>query len=862
MKKVFKNLMFLTIFLNVSLFIMSQTKNVYAAYGKETTVRISAESAIYFNEEGNFVFSTHDKTATSGIRYKTVGWTIKKYQEPIGADGQISVVIPTPNYFYEIVDKDNPSYKFNYFVMEGEKLLEYINNVSPEWKDYLCKYGGTVYLDSVMTVTEYGVIKGGVDSAGIGYGEVYFDFNGISTARGWAAPECLRDYFDIPVAVPVFINKPEMQIPPDKMKTTEVVLGNSTLVSMEMGSHKKDDEEYDMSLGIPSGEDIYACGMADSYLIEGKLVKNTGMVSIPVKVTTDYVLKWTDLEGVSRSEKVKVNRYYYVQESYEYYTADKFIVYELSKVSLTGKCIGEVAYDISVPEVNTSSESYGDVKNHIQVTEGNVYAGEKVIYSANNRKPDIPDENQEELAKNGGASIKVRNDSLSFGEKVILSSEWTDKGTYSFDMSDEKKTIYEEGIVIDEKASNGKYDDTKAVYKYVLGDEEKEISVSAGALTVHTPVVCSAGITAPKKYNMAAEPKPNQIVAGTDFSVMCKTTGAHREIMGYGEKDYSAYVDNGYVRFPFEVIINNKKYSKNTWIQVKNTGAVCYIPESVSLGDYKIEYAVLAKNSSITDISSAMENGIIGNNANMSLTEYGAVNTVEVQVIGTIRGFSVESDDGMVYVGDKIGFNGKAPDNAGNMPLSTEKKFTECRLKVISCGFGAQAEDNIKGNISYYYIKNGERIEADVYVSGKHDILGGQSYKKMAETVIFGEDKKTSVADGIYQWETTMEFGEYVVVMPKGISPDSEEVVNQYALRGGNILINFDINGYSGKTWEYSYINVENSPKGYCNMWKTEGYKYEFMDKKGDRYLLEDGDGIVIEVVGGIYEDYDVVGTH
>lgn len=862
MKKVFKNLMFLTIFLNVSLFIMSQTKNVYAAYGKETMVRVSAESAIYFNEEGNFVFSTYDRIATSGIRYKTVGWTIKKYQEPIGAEGQISVVIPTPNYSYEIVDKDNPSYKFSYFVMDGEDLLAYIYNVSSEWRDYLSRYGGTVYLDSIMTVMEGETLKGGVDSSGNGYGEVYVDFNGISTARGWADPECLRDYFDIPVAFPRFVRPLSVQIPEDNYNISEISIGNSTLASMTIGSHKYGEEEFDLSLGIPSGEDIYVYGMADRYYGEGKLIKNTGQVNVPVKVTTDYTLKWTDLSGVNRSEKVNVDRYYYVQKSFEYYTVKEFNVYELNKVSINGECIEKTDYDISVSKLNITTKSYGDVENHISVTEGSIYAGEKVIYSANYRKPDIPDENQMELAKSSNAGIKVRNDSLSVGDKEILNDKWTDKGTYTYSISDEKETIYKTGIIINEKSQNREYDDIKAVYSYVCNDKIKEVNVSAGALTVHTPVVCSAGVSAPKKYNMASVPKSNQIVAGTDFYVTCKTTGAHRDIMGYGEKDYSEYVDKGYVSFPFEVKINNEKYSENTWIEVNNTGSVCYIPENVSLGNYNIQYVVLAKNSSITDISSAIENGTIGKGANMSLTEYGAVNTVEVQVIGTIRGFSIESDDGTVYVGDRIGFNGKTPDSAGNMPLSTEKIFTECRLRVESCGFGALAEDNIIANVSYYYIKNGERIEADVYVSGKHDILGGQSYKKLAETVKFEEGDKTLVADGIYQWETTLEVGEYLVAMPKGINPDSEEVVNQYALRGGNILINFDINGYSGKTWEYSYINVENSPKGYCNMWKTEGYTYEFMDKMGDRYLLEDGDGIVIEIGGGIYEDYEVVGTH
>ena len=45
-------------------------------------------------------------------------------------------------------------------------------------------------------------------------------------------------------------------------------------------------------------------------------------------------------------------------------------------------------------------------------------------------------------------------------------------------------------------------------------------------------------------------------------------------------------------------------------------------------------------------------------------------------------------------------------------------------------------------------------------------------------------------------------------------------------------------------------------------MWKTEGYLYDFVDKNGTKYKLTDGDSIIIAIKGGIYEDYEVIGTH
>lgn len=854
MIKIFKNLLVLTFFFGVSLFILPQSANVYA--------ESSSQSAIYFDGSGNFVFSTYDRIATGNIVYSTVGWIIKKYEEPVGTAGQISVVIPLPNYSYEIIDKDNPGYKYSYFVMEGEQILSYINSVSQTWVDYLKKYGGTVYLDSVMTVEEKGVPMGGVDSAGAGYGEVYIDYNGISTARGWADPYCLLDYFDIPVAFPNFLKKPESQIPKDSMKTQKVAIGSGVIAGITLGSHEMGYEEYDTALGIPSGEDIYVYGMADRYYEEGVLLKNTGVVNVPVKVTTDYVLRWTDITGKERTEKVQADRYYYVQKSFEYYTIDSFSVYELTGVSLDGECIERSEYNISVPKLKVDMETYGNKEKHIWVIEGSFYGGEKTIYSANNRRPDIPDENQEELAKKSNAAIKVRNDSLYVDGKAILRGEWVDIGTYNRISQSQKEVIYKTGLIIYEKTPNGQYNDTTAVYKYVCGNNVKNISVNGGTLTVHTPIVCSAGVSAPKKYNMSVKPKANQLVAGTDFSVICKNTGMHRDIKGYGERNYSMYMDRGYVKFPFEVIIDNKKHSENTWIEVKGTGTICHIPESVSLGSYRIEYAALAKNSSISDISTAISNGAVGDGANVELAQYGAISTIDVEVIGTISGFSVECNGKAIYVGRRIGFYGKAPDNAESMPLATEETPLSCRLKVRSCGLGAVAEDKLAGDISYYYIKDGERYEADIYVSGNHDILGRMSYERMTDRVEFGEDDKRQISEGVYGWEKDLALGENLLVMPKGVNPDSEEIVNQYAFRGGNILINFSINGYSENNCEYSYINVENSPRGYCNMWKTEGYLYDFVDRTGTEYNLMDGDSIIIEIIGGIYEDYEIVGTH
>lgn len=53
------------------------------------------------------------------------------------------------------------------------------------------------------------------------------------------------------------------------------------------------------------------------------------------------------------------------------------------------------------------------------------------------------------------------------------------------------------------------------------------------------------------------------------------TSGQHRPIPGYGDKDYAKYVDSKYVKFPFDTFaaVNgqadiNKYYKANTWIKI------------------------------------------------------------------------------------------------------------------------------------------------------------------------------------------------------------------------------------------------------------------------------------------------------
>ena len=63
--------------------------NIYAAL-----IPFKGEG-IAFDSEGNLWMVTHDKAAVTGIRYTTLGWTIKRYNSPIAGNQSVRVKLET-----------------------------------------------------------------------------------------------------------------------------------------------------------------------------------------------------------------------------------------------------------------------------------------------------------------------------------------------------------------------------------------------------------------------------------------------------------------------------------------------------------------------------------------------------------------------------------------------------------------------------------------------------------------------------------------------------------------------------------------------------------------------------------------------
>jgi hypothetical protein len=110
-----------------------------------------------------------------------------------------------------------------------------------------------------------------------------------------------------------------------------------------------------------------------------------------------------------------------------------------------------------------------------------------------------------------------------------------------------------------------------------------------------------------------------------------------------------------------------------------------------------------------------------------------------------------------------------------------------------------------------------------------------------------------------------LEFVEQVYVIPVtqtlSNTPTKEEL-EMYRIRDGYLLLNFEIWKVQDGSRYLSYLNRENYEKGYCSMWKTEGYNKQWTlgDDKKISVIL--GDSILLPIQEGIIRRFRVVGTH
>lgn len=129
------------------------------------------------------------------------------------------------------------------------------------------------------------------------------------------------------------------------------------------------------------------------------------------------------------------------------------------------------------------------------------------------------------------------------------------------------------------------------------------------------------------------------LVLDRPFYVTLPTTGSHRNILGYGYRDYGKYIASRQVKFAFDVYKGSSTAGtfvpKNTWTSVAENTKF-YIPTWVPEGRYEIRFRSTAINAAANGATEAVESL-----ANLSLENYVAEDSTIVQISGRIYGLNI-----------------------------------------------------------------------------------------------------------------------------------------------------------------------------------------------------------------------------
>ncbi|MFM9279119.1 DUF5704 domain-containing protein [Paenibacillus jiagnxiensis] len=461
----------------------------------------------------------------------------------------------------------------------------------------------------------------------------------------------------------------DVELPPTVGCTKPIVADTKTGEAMNpeaVGVIKADargQERFDVLKGIPTSESLYGTVKAKEYLFQNKFNKMTGTCTFNVPVTKEYYVMWREVQnGVIRhmSDNEYITRVVPVTREYSYWTVDTFQAYELSKAILNnyafkGNSITILPAGYEPPEFVL--ETFTEHVKQPEIKRIELDMGEYDCDCTQNKKPDVPEDVlKDEMDKPAQArtpQLDVRNDKLSFEGDPIMEDAWKKRQTSDPDKIPEPRVIgdnvlYSPNHVIPTSKTNKQSAASTGTIFYSvihgsMGAEDTESVTEpineVNPVTVHTPVVMYPGVSNDKEHNQKVYPTSGRaaLILDRSFTVTIPTSGPHREIKGYGNRDYAKYTAYKQVLFEFDVFNEDKgKYiPANTWIDIPVTQleTTFQMPVWVDEGKYTVHFRSIAEN--------APENFTWQSMANLDLTNHVAINTVPVEVIGRLYDFKV-----------------------------------------------------------------------------------------------------------------------------------------------------------------------------------------------------------------------------
>lgn len=163
-------------------------KAYYTAYGNETVFCATSET------DGMIYCATRGATASTGVKYKTVGWKMD-VEDSSGTLLQSIYFQMSGGYLNLVSLMEEEDYVYRLYGISLQSIKSRMNDSA---RAAMEQGNCVISLNACMTLEVNGVVKGSIDDQGAVTGTVYTTYDGIVNAANWtqASRTALTSYFN------------------------------------------------------------------------------------------------------------------------------------------------------------------------------------------------------------------------------------------------------------------------------------------------------------------------------------------------------------------------------------------------------------------------------------------------------------------------------------------------------------------------------------------------------------------------------------------------------------------------------------------------------------------------------------------
>ncbi|OAB44608.1 hypothetical protein PGLA_07800 [Paenibacillus glacialis] len=428
---------------------------------------------------------------------------------------------------------------------------------------------------------------------------------------------------------------------------------------------------FDVGKGIPTSENLYANTFGLNYLFQHTFGQMNGKVNYDCTIDVVYTLKWSEPQlpipgpdgrpvpqpSIPMSEDEPKSYSFSFTKDYTYWEIKNLELYGIDQAVMRNYALPgeEVTLNPSgyVPPTLGSTHSE-TVEDHVNPQETGEFSYSPSPVSGGSSKPSIPDHTGllKGIAQGVINDPLVKNDKVDFnGDTIMDDSEVSKTGPTPTKIPNptmiDNSVLYKDALLISSSLLNKlNTTSTGTIYYKLLpqnigGGSDKQYPVnSINTVTVHTPTVIYANASDDAAHNQKTNPNYSRraFILDRNIKIYMPTSGQHRNIPGYGDRDYAKYIKTKQLRFEFDVYNGDKStfYPKDTWINVpvSELETTFFLPVWVDEGDYTVYFRSFAENAPAPLFTTETE-------ANLNLDNHVATDTVPVEVIGRLYDFRI-----------------------------------------------------------------------------------------------------------------------------------------------------------------------------------------------------------------------------